>query len=215
MLNFFRQTSSACAAMNDHRAQVQQALDTLASGLRPWVTQAMSQRYGQRWYLHRTVRNLYSGPDYGFEGPTFDLHLLLRIVLHQPYWRDIFRSRLASIDYATVLSLLQIRNRYAHYDGTDLLFQDSELVEQVLITIKQVLRAIGKQSELAQVQSIHDQLRPSLRQRLWQTCQNTRQFWQPAVIGVSSFAIALSAIAITSPSQDSSLAQQTPAVCPR
>ncbi|WP_338431962.1 Swt1 family HEPN domain-containing protein [Synechococcus elongatus] len=215
MLNFFRQTSSACAATNSHRAQVQQALDALASGLRPWVMQAMSQRYGQRWYLHHTIRNLYAGPDYGLEGPTFDLHLLLRIVLRQSYWGQVFRSRLDGIDYATITYLLGLRNRSAHYDGTDQLFHDPELVEKALITIKQVLKAIGSTQELDQVQSLHDQLRPSFGQRLWQACQRHQPDWQPMVLGLATVVMTMGAIATTSSVGETRISERQALTCPR
>lgn len=216
MLNFFRQTSSACAAQNRYRAEINEALDALASGLKPWVMKAMSQRYGPRWYLHRSIRNLYSGPDYGFEGPTFDLHLLLRIVLHQPYWREIFKSRLMDIDYATVLVLLRLRNRNAHYDGTDSLFNDPEWVEQTLFTIKRVLKAIGSQAELAQVQRIHNQLRSGFGQRLWKACQRHPTDWQPIILGLTTVVMTIGAIAVTTSSVgETRIAEQTRLSCPR
>lgn len=155
------------AIQGAYRAQVNEAIDALTKGLKPFVEKAMVGAYGERWHQHPIIRRLCSVPSYGIQGPPLDAHLLLKIITYDKYWTEIFSKKLSQLKKEFHLeSLRNLRNRHAHYDGKDSLFDDRDLVEQYLIQIRYLLKLIDSKAELARVQGILDQLNPSLGKRL-------------------------------------------------
>lgn len=151
-----------------YREPLSRALDALGAGLKPFVQRAMTEKFGPRWHQHEFIRKITPGPPYGIEGPTLDVYLLLKIIDQNRYWQSIFERRLSGISRWSIDSLRDLRNRIAHYDGNDPLFESREQAEQLVVTIKRVLQAIESPRNLAIVESIYKEIRRSYWQQLKQ-----------------------------------------------
>nr|WP_272947994.1 PhnD/SsuA/transferrin family substrate-binding protein [Synechococcus elongatus] len=149
-----------------YRDLLSRAIDVLGAGLEPFVQRAMTEKYGPRWHQHRHIRKITPGPPYGIEGPKLDPYLLLKIIDQSCYWQAVFAERLPGISRWSIDSLRDLRNRIAHYDGKDPLFESREQAEQLVITIKHLLHAIGSARNVAVVESIHQEIRRSYWQQL-------------------------------------------------
>jgi len=106
-----------------------------------------------------------SAKEYVKTGPSLDIALLLRIISSEAYWHSTFRLQLPGISPWMIDSLKDLRNRIAHNDGTDLLFNDEQLVVQLLGNMGLILRAANsKNSE--EVDALIAMVSPSPRHKL-------------------------------------------------
>ncbi|QFZ92229.2 PhnD/SsuA/transferrin family substrate-binding protein [Synechococcus elongatus] len=149
-----------------YREPLSRALDALGAGLKPFVQRAMTEQFGPRWHQHEFIRKITPGPTYGIGGPVLDVYLLLKIIDQNRYWQSIFERRLPGISRWSIDSLRDLRNRIAHYDGHDPLFESREQAEQLIVTIKRVLKSIDSSQNVTIVESIHKEIRRSHWQQL-------------------------------------------------
>lgn len=159
-----------------YKEQLSQALTLLGNGLRPFVMQAMKEKYTDRWHQQEPrVRKLAGFQQYGSEGPSLDVQLLLKIIDDKKYWPAVFQKRLPGIARWQISSLRELRNRYAHYDGQDPLFNSREQAEQLICCIKQVLEAIDSKQEVANIERILKEVRRTPIQQLKKVLQGEHQ----------------------------------------
>lgn len=146
------------------------------------------------------------GPPYGREGPTLDAALLLKLLVDSYYWNLLFCDAFKARNRWRIDSLRDLRNRLAHDQGDDPLFQSPQsalgLLESMEILLQAVISAAEPEAErpaasrgLARVQAISGQIAPGLIERFWRLATfqapGAKRFWAAllATLGLSAVLI--------------------------
>ncbi len=82
------------------------------------------------------------GPPYGREGPTLDAALLLKLLVDSYYWNLLFCDTFRARNRWRIDSLRDLRNRLAHDQGDDPLFQSPQSALGLLESMEILLRAV-------------------------------------------------------------------------
>lgn len=142
-----------------YKAPLSAALDATRDGLRPFVAGTLARRFGSAWHQHPKVRRMVLGPPYGEEGPTLDAALLLKLLVDSYYWNLLFCDTFRARNRWRIDSLRDLRNRLAHDQGDDPLFQSPQsalgLLESMEILLRAVIHAVeAEQQEVAERQAV-------------------------------------------------------------
>lgn len=125
-----------------YKAPLSAALDASRDGLRPFVAGSLARQFGNAWHQHPKVRRMVLGPPYGREGPTLDAALLLKLLVDSYYWNLLFCNTFRARNRWRIDSLRDLRNRLAHDQGDDPLFQSPQSALGLLESMEILLRAV-------------------------------------------------------------------------
>ncbi|HET6325822.1 MAG TPA: Swt1 family HEPN domain-containing protein [Planctomycetaceae bacterium] len=144
--------------MRKDRERVTRALDSLSSGLAPYVEQSLVEVYHDDW---RNVAQQSFREDRG-AGKTgsdvrWDAHALLTVMWDQ--WNRVFRGRLDHAERSLVSELREYRNRWAHQ--TDFDFDDTY---RILDSAERLLKAINAEERTTVTREKSDLLRAHYNQ---------------------------------------------------
>lgn len=100
--------------MNSFHDNVTAALDTLTTGLRPFVRAQLMAVHGEEWLeqARNSFRNDRSRTDLSDDVNDWDAHSLLTVMWDQ--WNAVFRRKLNLFERSLVAELRAFRNRWAH-----------------------------------------------------------------------------------------------------
>jgi ABC-type phosphate/phosphonate transport system substrate-binding protein len=172
-------------------------LDILRDGLQPFLERVLTERDGKDWHQHPRIQRMISisAQEYAESGPPLDIAIILRIIGSEGYWQRTFRLRLPGISLWMIDSLKELRNRIAHNDGKDLLFKDRQLVQQMLVSMRMLLKA-AEASNSAQLDSLISQVSPSIRHRLSKLIRGQSHWSIPVGSGAVAATALIGAIAL-------------------
>eukprot|EP00913_Durusdinium_trenchii_P035237 g32967.t1 len=162
--------------MRTDRERVTMALDSLVSGLFPYIEKEMKAVLKDKWlktarssFRENRSRNGASG-----EVMRWDAHSLLTVMWDQ--WNRVFRQKLDHHHRSLVSELREFRNRWAHQNDFD--FDDTY---RVLDSVERLLSAVGS----AEAVNIHREKRDLLRSQFtreaktaYRKTQLNRQKWK-------------------------------------
>lgn len=164
--------------MGTNTEEIARTLSLLVLGLAGYVEREFARAYGENW-PQRVGRGL---PEFAAEEEgastryVWDAHSLLLVMWD--HWNEVFRDKLGFTERSLVSELREIRNRWAHQEEFD--FDDTY---RCLDSVKRLLRAVGAESEVQEVDARQGELlqgrfvqqadletrRAQLSQRRWQS----------------------------------------------
>ncbi len=127
------------------------ALTIVAAGLRPFVGAEMRRCHGDRW---ESVARAGLLPHQATD-QELDVTALLAILTN--HWHRVFRPRLSQVDRVNACDLRDIRNRWAHQEP----FSVAD-TERALDTAQRLLRAVGANEQLAELDRLRGVVRPGV-----------------------------------------------------
>ena len=145
-----------------HLERFRQSLDTLKTGLEPYVESRMRERFGDGFKEHYAQQDRAEDPEHR------DVQVLLNTMLN--HWDEIFGTELNSGLRDNIHQVRKARNRFAHQEDLD--YDDSY---SALLDMEKILKAINS-TESAMIANLKNEM---LRLK----------FEQSKLIGTASLAV--------------------------
>ena len=133
-----------------NKERVGRVLDLAAQGLGPWLTDLLTQRYGEDWQVQ--VRAAAGAPPRDFTDKVDDPSYLFWVFDKQ--WQSLFRNHLSYDSKRCVSALWDARKEWAHGGR----FTD-EQAERVLSDGEHLLRQVGAVRQADEVDDLRRELR--------------------------------------------------------
>ncbi len=167
--------------MRKDRERVTRALDSLTTGLAPFVEREMRGVYRDEWkdaaaQSFRSER----GPGKFSDDGRWDAHAILTVMWDQ--WNKVFRQQLDHAERSLVSELREYRNRWAHQ--ADFNFDDTY---RILDSVERLLAAVDAQEKTAVNRDKTDLLRARFSQEARAAHRKTqiaRRKWRDLVVYV-------------------------------
>lgn len=166
--------------MNSFQDNVTTALETLTTGLRPFVYSQLRSVHGEGWITEarKSFSKDRAGPELDEDIGKWDAHALLTVMWDQ--WNSVFRRQLNLFERSLVAELRAFRNRWAHQGGFN--FDDTyRLLDSVQRLLSKIHAAnTGAISEL-KFELLREEFGEAINAAA-QQAENNRERWVVAFV---------------------------------